>query len=66
VYNPEFVVGHGGFDGMSWFGEQEAALAAFRAGTCRLLVATSVLEEGLDVAECDLVVRLQGVQSLIG
>jgi ERCC4-related helicase len=68
AYHPQMFVGHGGVDGMQWFGEQDVALEKFRRGgdVCRLLVCTSVLEEGIDVAECDLVIRLQGVQSLIG
>ncbi|CAK0821156.1 unnamed protein product [Prorocentrum cordatum] len=64
-FSPDIVVGHGGADGMDWFGGQDAALAAFAEGETRLLVCTSVLEEGLDVAACDLVVRFQGVGSLI-
>ena len=63
--NPLMVVGHGGFDGMTWFDEQEVAIEEFRNGSSRLLIATSVLEEGLDVPACDLVVRLQGARSLI-
>lgn len=66
AFRAQTVVGHGGFDGMAWFGEQEQALLDFRADVCRALVSTSVLEEGLDVAHCGLVVRMQGVQSLIG
>eukprot|EP00755_Sulcionema_specki_P031013 Sspe_Gene.95706::Locus_68020_Transcript_1_1_Confidence_1.000_Length_7047::g.95706::m.95706/K11699/RDR, RDRP; RNA-dependent RNA polymerase len=61
---PTWVVGHGGAHGMQWCGEQEEALRAFRRGTARLLVATSVLDEGLDVQGCDLVVRYAGVDTV--
>lgn len=62
---PTVVVGHGGYDGMDWEWGQEPALESFASGKSRLLVCTSVLEEGLDVASCDLVVRFQGASSLI-
>jgi ERCC4-related helicase len=45
-FYPRRVVGHGGWDGMMWHGEQETEIADFRRGSTRLLVATSVLEEG--------------------
>ena len=64
-FNVGTVVGHGGYDGMCWEGEQEDTLHSFSKGTCNLLVCTSVLEEGLDVASCDLVVGFTGVKSLI-
>ncbi|CAE7857361.1 RDR1, partial [Symbiodinium sp. KB8] len=63
-FSPRIIVGQGGADGMDWEMGQGAALAAFAEGETRLLVCTSVLEEGLDVASCDLVVRFQGVNSL--
>lgn len=61
--SPRMVLGHGGHFGMSWEDEQFPALRDFKEGKTNLLVATSVLEEGLDVSECDLVVRYSGILS---
>jgi len=61
----QFIVGHGGSDGMGWNKEQKQILRKCRDGECRVLVSTSVLEEGLDVPTCDLVVRFNGRFSLI-
>ena len=56
--NPAFLVGHGqGSDGMDWKGEQEEILKKFRSGDVKLLVSTSVLEEGLDVPACNQIIR---------
>jgi hypothetical protein len=63
--NALFVVGHGDPDGMDWEDGQETAIAASREGTSQLLISTSVLEEGLDVTDCDIVVRFSGFTSLI-
>lgn len=62
---PQRVVGHGGAGGMDWKGEgqQAEAIAKLRSGESSLLVCTSVLEEGLDVAACDLVIRLSAVRT---
>lgn len=56
--NPLACVGHGsGIDGMQWKGEQEVVITRFHEGECKLLVSTNVLEEGLDVPACNLVIR---------
>ena len=63
--NPMPFVGHGrGSDGMEWLGEQEEILKKFRSGKCKLLISTSVLEEGLDVPVCNLVIRFDSSMSL--
>ena len=63
--NPEKIVGHGGFDGMDWEYDQKDKIYKFSTEKCNVLVSTSVLEEGLDVASCDLVVCFTGVPSVI-
>jgi ERCC4-related helicase len=58
-------VGHGrakGFPGMTQV-KQAKVLRDFKDGLYSALVATSVAEEGLDIAECDLVVMYDAVPS---
>ena len=65
--NAQKVVGHGGYDGMVWMGkqQQQECIKDFREGVSRLLVTTSVLEEGIDVVQCDFAVAFTSFRSLI-
>ena len=46
--------------------QHKEILDKFQEGKHKLLVATNVLEEGIDVAECNLVIRLNYVPSDTG
>ncbi len=50
------MVGQGGADGMN-SNEQEKVKERFNKGDLNVLVSTSVLEEGFDLASCHLVIR---------
>lgn len=61
--HPSYILGCSSSSGYSK--EQQAdTLVKFRDGRCRLIVATSVLEQGLDVDSCGLVVCFDGITSL--
>jgi hypothetical protein len=61
------VIGQNGFDGMFYRGisGQEKIINKFRSGEIKMLISTSVLEEGLDVSCCNLVFRFGGIPRLI-
>ena len=63
--NPNIAVGHGGPFGQRWVDNQEHILQAFRNNECTLLISTTVLEEGIDVPDCNLVIRFGGSLNLI-
>eukprot|EP01083_Nonionella_stella_P122568 368870_1 len=62
---PHMIVGHNGIDGMEWFEHQAPLLKQFRNGNVKLLVSTSVLEEGLDVSQCNVVIRFDTPKTFI-
>jgi len=63
--HPEIVIGQGHDSLKMSLAEQEYNIRSFREGKLNLLVATSVLEEGIDVPACNLVIRYQHVTNEI-
>ena len=63
--HPGIVIGQGHDSLKMSQAEQEYNIKCFREGKLNLLVATSVLEEGIDVPACNLVVRYQHVTNEI-
>ena len=65
----DYCIGHRGEDNDDRFGmtgrQQTNALEKFRNYKLNVLVATSVLEEGLDVPECNLIIRFLYVKDEI-
>ena len=59
------VTGHTKTGGMSQ-AHQKRVLERFRSGSLNLIVATSVAEEGLDIPQCNIVVRLDAAVTDIG
>jgi ERCC4-related helicase len=59
---PHFVVGQGRDDGMTKV-EQVGNIKSMKVGDTNLLVATSILEEGVDIPKCNLVIRYQRVSN---
>ncbi|PJF19498.1 RNA dependent RNA polymerase family protein [Paramicrosporidium saccamoebae] len=57
-WKPTFFVGQsaGQLDGMSWADHQSPVLQKFRTGEHKLLISTSVLQEGIDVPVCNNVI----------
>ena len=45
------------FSFVCWQAEQKDVLNKFREGEINLLIATTVAEEGLDIPECNFVIR---------
>ena len=61
---PHVVVGQGRDDGMTKV-EQVGNIKSMKVGDTNLLVATSILEEGVDIPKCNLVIRYQHVSNEI-
>ena len=46
--------------------EQKIVIDKFRQGSCNLMVATDIAQEGLDVPKCQYVIRYEFVSNEIG
>ncbi|XP_072025888.1 uncharacterized protein [Amphiura filiformis] len=61
---PGKLIGGGGSGGMSQH-QQNDLLAAFREGDHKLIVATSVAQEGLDISSCNVIVKYNYINSMV-
>lgn len=46
--------------------EQQNSIESFRNGSCNLMIATDIAQEGLDVPKCQYVIRYEFVSNEIG
>jgi len=60
---PKMFVGHSYFDGLS-VNKQSKLIESFISGESKLLVSTSVLEEGIDISNCNSIICYDGISSL--
>lgn len=60
--NPEYIIGNsnGGFPKEL----QKVVMDKFHSGECQVMVATTVLEQGIDVAACGVVICYDGVKTM--
>eukprot|EP00057_Strongylocentrotus_purpuratus_P018438 XP_011672912.1 PREDICTED: probable ATP-dependent RNA helicase DHX58 isoform X1 [Strongylocentrotus purpuratus] len=65
LLNPGHLIGTGGSTGMTQT-QQEQLLAMFKEKKHKLVISTSVAEEGLDIQMCNLVIRYNYVRDDIG
>ena len=67
IITPVRLVGEGSeFKDQITKAEQLQAICSFDSGYCNLLVATTIGEEGLDIPECNFVIRYEIVTSEVG
>ena len=65
--NATTLTGQGSVDDNSMNESTQAAnLDSFRSGKCNVMVATDIAQEGLDVPQCNYVIRYEFVSNEIG
>ena len=66
VIKPDVITGHTADTGVGMtIVEQKEVMSRFHSGETNFLIATSVAEEGLDVPECNFIIRFQHVSNEI-
>ncbi|CAF1418770.1 unnamed protein product [Rotaria magnacalcarata] len=66
IIKPYWLVGQNGVDYQNSLSEQDEALQNFRKGLSNVLIATDIVQEGLDVPECSFIIRYEFVSNEIG
>ncbi|CAF1072119.1 unnamed protein product [Adineta ricciae] len=66
MIKPCWLVGQSGVDYQNSLSEQDRTLKEFRQGLANVMIATDIVQEGLDVAECSFMMRYEFVSGVIG
>ena len=66
IIKPCWLVGQSGVDYQNSLSEQDETLKDFRKGLSNVMIATDIVQEGLDVPECSFVIRYEFVSNEIG